>query len=67
MMPLPWNERVVMLQINPDAASISDIMRLAEEHARLRKFVGQVLSGRYAISEVYRLAIDLVDKLDKGE
>lgn len=31
MSELPWSERVNMLQINPDAARIEDIARMATE------------------------------------
>lgn len=31
MSALPWNERVVMLSINPEAANVGDISRLAAD------------------------------------
>ena len=30
-MPLPWNERVPMLSVNPGAATIDDILRMTAE------------------------------------
>lgn len=33
MMPLPWKERLNMLQINPHAATLADIARMATEAA----------------------------------
>jgi hypothetical protein len=30
-MSLPWNERVVSFQLNPESATIADIVRMAEE------------------------------------
>ena len=35
-MKLPWNERVVSFQVNPESATIADIVRMAEELARAR-------------------------------
>jgi len=56
---LPWNERIVMLSIHPDAASRDDAARLATELmeanrrikeleaecARLRKVINNKLEG----------------------
>ena len=36
-MNLPWNERVTSFQVNPESASIADIVRMAEELVRLWK------------------------------
>ncbi len=30
-MSLPWNERVTSFQVNPESATIADIVRMAEE------------------------------------
>lgn len=33
---LPWNERVTSFQINPESATIADIVRMAEELVLIR-------------------------------
>ena len=36
-MSLPWNEKINVLQINPQAATLQDIARMATELSELRK------------------------------
>ena len=40
---LPWSERVPMLSINPDAATISDIARMAVELMDANKRILEVI------------------------
>ena len=47
---LPWEEKVVLFQINPDAASRSDIARLAEELIEAQGKVVE-LRGRLKIAQ----------------
>lgn len=41
MMALPWFDRVVMLQINPEAARPQDVMRMAEEYIEMYRVLNQ--------------------------
>jgi hypothetical protein len=34
---LPWNEKVVSFQINPESATMADIVRMAEELVEAKK------------------------------
>jgi len=52
-MTLPWNERVAMLSINPDAATRDDVARLAAELMEAKRcmqdishFIGQLMEAR---------------------
>jgi len=37
-MSLPWNEKVTSFQVNPESATIADIVRMAEELVLLQEF-----------------------------
>jgi hypothetical protein len=50
-MALPWEERVVMLSINPEAATVSDIAKLA---ADLMDAKAQVLELKQILDDVYK-------------
>lgn len=43
MSELPWNERVVMLSLNPDAASLQDVAKLSAELMEARELLGRAL------------------------
>lgn len=42
---LPWNERITMLSINPDAASRDDIARLATELMECRDAITEAIEN----------------------
>lgn len=50
---LPWNERVVSFQINPESASNDDVIRMAEE---LHIHIESVTT-----SDIARMAEELVE------
>jgi hypothetical protein len=42
-MSLPWNEKVVSFQLNPESATIADIVRIAEELVGLRLTIERIM------------------------
>jgi hypothetical protein len=40
---LPWDERITMLSIHPDAASRDDVARLASELMEARRMITEIL------------------------
>jgi hypothetical protein len=48
-MALPWEERVVMLSINPHAASIEDIARLAADLMDAKATIDALTAERDAL------------------
>jgi hypothetical protein len=42
-MSLPWNEKVVSFQVNPESATLKDIVRMAEELVKAREEIENLL------------------------
>lgn len=62
-MSLPWNERVVMLQINPEAATKKDIAKLAADLCASRQAIIMALGYLEKVAIVDNESIKLAEVL----
>jgi hypothetical protein len=54
-MSLPWNEKVVSFQLNPESATIADIVRMAEELVECKKALEKILSLTETVFRRFRI------------